>query len=501
MSHTDGPKEKPQLITALENPHYHLLNWYGEPTTSDDNVIKKNLLFWHRWIFNDLSDDQKKWLIQENIFDQNEFSAFTLHEKNTYIWKLEQRLNKEFPEQHFFLRDGRVDLTRTYFNSIFYCKNYLFPNGLTLNGSTFNITPNFKNAKFIKYSNFENTTFKKSANFHNTRFLKGATFSNNEFSDQADFTSATLKSVTFNNVKFNGGACFENTIFQGIIKFTGSTEFIKNAHFNGATFSKNSDTRTVSTFEETIFRCNAGFHNTKFHSKIYFKEVIFEQEVDFTLAEFNCDFHADHVTYKKLPTLSSLDGIIHPFSILNSINNFIDSKTTMTEMRSAKVQTYKNTFAALKSKALEIHQDDFVRNIWAIELKLKRQDILDKDKIPVSDFLEIMASWLYEKTSDFGRSYTRPFGILICLIIIGIIVQFLLQFISYPPYLFDWKEGAVTAIEISISNSLLFLLPWSSDNIKYMNGCVKTLSLFQSIFSFILFFLIGLGLRNKFKIK
>lgn len=427
---SDETPKKP-LTPALQNPWYHLLTWYGEPEgLGDYQVISKNRLFWHRYMYEVLDDDHKKWLIEEKIHIEEELLSFSDEDKENIDKELENRLaenggsGNSFSFENFWIRFSNVK-----FNNALYFISYIFPIPFNVSNSTFLGEVYFFKTKFSQWTEFNGSIFSEKTIFYRSTFLEDVSFSD--------------------------------------------STYYKKVNFSGSTFG----------------------------SSIIINQTNFENLVDFTLAKFDGVFSATDTTYEKLPFFSSLDGIIHPISLLNSIDHFIRSHNIVDQIENSEVQYYENTFSALKNKAIEVQKDRFALNIWALELQLERKLLKQKEKKDFRVRLNILAISAYESTADFGRSFVHPFYALLCLMLIGLLVQYGLQYIFYSPFGLEGWESLKIATSISVSNTFLFLTPWKVEGMALMNGWVKFFSLVQSVFSFAFIFLIGLGLRNRFKIR
>ncbi|AJD51612.1 hypothetical protein SAMN02744133_12027 [Thalassospira xiamenensis M-5 = DSM 17429] len=123
----------------------------------------------------------------------------------------------------------------------------------------------------------------------------------------------------------------------------------------------------------------------------------------------------------------------------------------------------------------------------------------------------IETSWLgsvldmaFSAFSDYGQNILRPFAALIVLTAASIGAYKTLATETFANWWAGWAQGAV----LSASNSLPFL-PQSrdlrTDALTALYGtdpglCVDILMITQGVLSFIFLFLIGLGLRNRFRL-
>jgi hypothetical protein len=99
---------------------------------------------------------------------------------------------------------------------------------------------------------------------------------------------------------------------------------------------------------------------------------------------------------------------------------------------------------------------------------------------------------LYELLSDYGRSYIRPLGALFVVAAIG----------AGAFWYFDARTYG-EALGLSAANTLN-VFGFRRDfglAIDTPFACLEVMSAVQTIFGTILLFLVGLGIRNKFRMK
>jgi hypothetical protein len=135
----------------------------------------------------------------------------------------------------------------------------------------------FKEAKFGLSCSFSRTTFGSHADFSSASFAKGTGFDNSSFHSHADFTGATLGDGTsFSAVAFGSPALFDTASFGNDADFRAAT-FHGAAEFRGAGFG-----------DRPMFR------KTRFVGDADFQAAAFGDDIDFECAEFSrsADFSA-----------------------------------------------------------------------------------------------------------------------------------------------------------------------------------------------------------------
>lgn len=221
----------------------------------------------------------------------------------------------------------------------------------------------FSKVKFIGGdTNFRNAEFRKIAEFKKVKFKGSAIFTEAEFKSGTIFNKARFKwSALFNNSQFNGNVYFEMARFNGKVDFissrnnddTNNTDaFDGEVHFEGAEF-----------LGEPIFEVT--FENRKFQQKTSFRDCTFEKAPRF----HGCRLHQD--------------------------TDFTDARFWDRQGDEA-IKAYRTLKLDMEEKRAREEQLRF----YALEMKSRRHT----EKRTLIKFL----SWLYEKTSDYGQSVSRP---------------------------------------------------------------------------------------------
>jgi hypothetical protein len=141
----------------------------------------------------------------------------------------------------------------------------------------------------------------------------------------------------------------------------------------------------------------------------------------------------------------------------------------------------------LEMNRLQKHEDEL--NFFALELQSRR--VLQEQKLKGSG----LPIALYGLVSDYGRSYARPLYALIAVAAFGTLVLLL----SGGP-LAPWQS-----LGLGIANTLN-VFGFRKDffdavTIENLPTLLKILAAVQTILGTILLFLVGLGVRNRFRMK
>ncbi len=296
------------------------------------------------------------------------------------------------------------------------------------------------------------------ADFHLATFLGWiAVFSSATFSGRATFTSATFSGfASFGSVTFSGGAYFDLATFSRPADFS-STTFSENVEFQSATFSGGVD------FRSTTFSKSANFLNATFNAKTIFAHVVFGAGVPvFHGAKLHEATEWHRVTWPEPP-----QGERH-----------------------AQDQVYAYERLKQEMEQLKKHEDEQL--FFRKELRARRGLVA-----PGSGAW--LLNYLYEVSSDYGQSIGRPAFWLFVSFAIGFFV-----FANAPVF-----KGAPMTIQsaagLSLANIFSFLPAkreiMTQSMIENLSDAAQFLGGIQSVLGLIFFFLLGLALRSRFRMR
>jgi hypothetical protein len=228
--------------------------------------------------------------------------------------------------------------------------------------------------------------------------------------------------------------------------------FEKDAYFSSSTFSGYADFRSAK-FKSTTLFADARFvtHVPKFHAADIYDDTIFPPR-------------SDDLEY--WPPLKGED--------------VMDAE--------AQKRAY-NRLRLFMSRSLQIDEEQFFHRM---EMRCKKETA-DKAHTPIY--------WFYEKLSDFGNSVVRPVFGMVLLIAVGAALMLFHLEMGKP------ATGAQfnTAVGWSISNTLPFLgfgkLYFGGKFALGLPVWLKVVGGVQTLFGFVLLFFLGLGLRNRFRLR
>lgn len=431
--------------------------------------------------------------------------------------------------------------------------NFEFGNGVNFEGTKFGDRVSFENATFNDSSNFRNCNFGNITTFEGVKFSRAVYFCGSKFGEFLNFDRAEFHlSVAFNNVTFNSCTMFHNCKFK-IADF-------QNSEFNGSVSFDNSSFSYLN-FNGT--RCKGHFRLGKglIHNDAIFEGVIFENSANFSGRIFGGRTSFGKMSSISSNLGKNKEVITTEVSILDESTNFAyvpnfhgAQLNQDTLFEGAKFPPFCGKIEAIHAyRALKLafsaHQATreeqfFFRNEMAEEA-LFSSVILSCEK----GVFTFSRSWLknifkkkntinklnmlnlfrppriyymaYNNFSGYGFSVARPAFLLIMfpLLVMNILSGFIAYSAGWQQWLpwsgirwtFNWNEiyhfiqfcvsGALPMLDIKNEVLLkqLNILFGNVENISYI--LLSIISGFQKILAILGWFLIGLALRNNFKIK
>lgn len=288
--------------------------------------------------------------------------------------------------------------------------------------------------------NLDATYFKTIVDFRQFYFPAWTRFNTATFSEFADFETAT----------FSGTADFETATFSG------------DANFETATFNK------TAYFKTAVFCGNPNFSNGKFLSRTSFSQARFTKIVP---KFYQCTVHED-------TSFTALKG--HWPAI--TTDNADDSKRAYIRLRHI-------------MNGLQKRDDEHF--FFRQEMRCKAE---------LEGGLYKILSGSFRVLSNYGHSVGRPVGWLFGLVMACAVIYFAYGVADAQARLHPLSpKGGFSALGQSIANSFSFFgfqrLYYGTEFVKDLPFGLRIMSGFQTVLSFILIFLLGLGLRNRFRLR
>lgn len=419
--------------------------------------------------------------------------------------------------------------------------NQTFEIGTDFSGFNFGSSANFENAEFNGLVSFQSAIFGEKANFDLVRFKKGATFQNARFENDVTFTLAKFSNLAFfSYAQFGGITDFTAACFTGQVSFNKvihgqklifnladfncspvsfvaasledflsvypleEREPIKSwaacqnlspgkincAQFGGATFSSTVDFSGIEFAGQTKFSKSFIYQLNYWHERDIRGRLIFEGEKAKLLASLK--------TEPGKPLLFGSPPIFHncKFNQDISFDGAEFPKPTGLESSIRAYRTLKLAFAQMQA----------VRE----EQQFFKLEMAEEHHAMRGGLRRVHA--LYAFISDYGFSTLRPSVLLLsttvfALILYGLLAGYslCLPFLSSCSPSNKWLEfGLINAIPLTGMDQYSDTLRSSLYPVTLhpvIQALVTTTLILQKSFSLLALFLIGLALRNLFKMK
>ncbi|HEV2556477.1 MAG TPA: pentapeptide repeat-containing protein [Bosea sp. (in: a-proteobacteria)] len=346
-----------------------------------------------------------------------------------------------------------------------------------------------------------NSKFSGLAEFGGSSFSDHANFSDSIFSGRADFEGASLADATFSKAKF-GAASFQQARFFGEAVFDNAT-FVGGTTFAKASFSKRSSfLRAVyssdaifdgvtffgsASFDKVSLSGTAGFQNAAFAARVGFEDAKLQSATNFAGVRFTRDpprFHG-----ASLHEGTQWHGALWP--------------PTPDDTEQAQQHVY--SYERLKQEMERLKKHDDELQFFEREMRSRR---IVEGKRSAAGLLNLA----YDCLSGYGRSILRPMLGLVATFLLGILVM--VNTVGWPRKCWYCptsvvSESAWNAVKqaalLSFANMLAPLNVrkdfFDADMLAGLPGWLKMFAGLQTLLALAFAFLIGLALRNRFRLR
>ncbi len=364
----------------------------------------------------------------------------------------------------------------------------------------------FSNAQFGDGVSFGNAQFGKgNVSFDYAEFGKGnVDFSNAQFGDGVSFGNAQFGDgdVIFQCAYFgDGGVIFQCAHFgDGNVRFDYAHFGDGNAGFDGAHFGDGLVDFNGAHFGNGKF----SFGKTKFDGSLYFgapkntKDEANQNTKDISLLSFNgAIFKQNFVLEGHFHCIPDLryTKIEHHFDLSGvKIDKLTRNKDKDKDKAEAKENAEENAarLRRLRELAENNRHHDAGLDFFALESRVMRKS---------GDWCKFRSALdrLYQLSSNYGRSILRPS----LWLLLSTLSFFVIYWWSATAQCAKWQD----ALNLAVSNALPFILSSRGQAEVAFKAlfpektvCLVLLTYGQSLLSLVFIFLIGLGLRNRFRL-
>ncbi|MCP5085674.1 MAG: pentapeptide repeat-containing protein [Rhodobacteraceae bacterium] len=446
-----------ELQPANKNRWYVLATIFGQQEEGkeawefDQELAARNRRAWNGWACRDLDAGAREKLAQKIGLAAEDLAPLTTAETAEIEERFKDKLGSgaTLPEP-----DETVDLKTTYIKKPLGFEKYVVFRSADFRSATFGGDANFSSATFSGNANFSSATFSRPAYFSSATFSGNAYFNSATFSRPAYFSSATFSGdAYFSSATFSGDADFSSAVFSGF------------AGFRSTIFSGYID------FSSTVFKSATRFDGGRFLTAVpQFHAAELYDDTTFSLSE---DYRLNW------PKVSGVEWPMPPEAA---------EAWEETVMPAAEQKRAYNRLRLFYDNTLQVDEAMFFHRR---EMACKRQI----DGFPLNLIYAV-----YSVVSDYGYSVVRPLVLLAFLWIVGAGVMLAHLGAGGQQHVMQWKAAGW-----SFAN----LFPFFGFHRRYFSGGVfDELPAFlngvggvQTVLGFVLLFFLGLGLRNRFRLR
>lgn len=455
MDTTMNAAEKPELKPANDNPWYWLATLYGEwknDSKLDKDIARKNRIAWNRWFANAFPAEQRDELLKKG-FSPEELVPWTSTEEAELAIAFTTRSGRT--DQSLPNPARKIDFSHTIFDSNVSMTKFHFPNGVNFTLATFSGTADFESATFSGDAYFDSATFSERTNFTSATFSGNADFKAATFFGDANFRLATFSGVASFGSTFSGYTNFGSVTFSGFTNFM-SAKFSGGAYFVSAKFSKD------TLFILVTFTSGIDFKNSESTAMTLFSNAHFKSEVP--------DFRG-----AKLHEATEWHGVGWPAPPDKTI---------------AQRQVYAYERLKQEMERLKKHEDE--QFFFCKELRARRE------LAPLWSVARFL-NYLYAVLSDYGQSTSKP---LLWLCGLFLLVS---DVFAWVPEITGTSMTIPQAASLSFASIFaIFPLPkgiLDPDVFASLSSLAKIIVVVAAFFGTLLLFLLGVALRNRFRLR
>ncbi|KMW60338.1 hypothetical protein AIOL_000491 [Candidatus Rhodobacter oscarellae] len=467
------------LTPAARNPWYVLMTIAGAPSDPNDHeTISKNRRFWNAWACSELKSQDRLEIAAKLGCALDEISLWSSEEKERVVLELGQRL----PGTEIPCPSNAIDLRGLFFSGRMFSRGFVFPSAVLFKGSCFQDFTTFQGSQFRDIAGFEGVEFVANVDFRYVEFVQSAYFRGTSFNEtgsfqgvafqwNADFRGASFTSSgEFFGVVFNHEAYFQNTNFRLLANFDG-------AEFKGGGNFSNSQFGADAVFTGSVFAGSPWFEGCEFNGGVWFKKGSFMDLTSFENARFT----------KMVPEFFERE-FYHGTVFSLQQENWPSEKATNAEV-------FKLLYSRLAQVMSDLHKPDDEQFFRRQEMRCKQ--VLEEP-------LPKLLLRLYGFVSDYGYSVTRPLALLSVVFVLGFLA---LAVGNCPAPGIDqsMQECGWGAMGLSFGNTFAFFgfgrLYFPSGFFEGLPAWLKVLGAGQTVLGVVLLFFLGLGLRNRFRLR
>ncbi|MCW8914564.1 MAG: hypothetical protein OQK24_01775 [Magnetovibrio sp.] len=331
------------------------------------------------------------------------------------------------------------------------------------------------------------------------------------------FTGCTFNAIPFKHDCFSGGVDFSSASFDGedlafhYIEFRGKVNFME-ASFSGGVYFYRCQFEGAAYFPMCHFQRGgcffsdvefkggiANFRASHFDEPLWFSRTSFSHGADFSRITSDDSIYLESCEFSRVPDFRysgfkrhfPLSGMRIDYAVSSDIVDFAG-------VRFDKAKTHEDAdkFRRLKELAIQAKDHEKEQDFFAKELMAKR--------FYETKGLALVWSYLYEWFSDFGRSTWRPLSALLgTWFIFGLCYWWSAQWSAVGP-LKSVGDGMKMSASVLVPFVATARTSYAEAKLalfgKTTGFLLDFFVIFEGILGLAFAFLIGLALRNRFRI-
>ena len=457
------------LTPANENPWYVLMTLYGEQDGDevDRDLHDKNRAAWNAWMGQGMSSADRMTAADLDGFELSDVwvSSDRLDNIRARFSQVWAERNSETPDPGPPNPEEMADLSKTSFEHKVVLSEML-----------------------IDRVRFTGSTFHESVSFWRSVFLGKALFNSVTFSGDAIFKRATFDgTVWFERARFNGIVTFKSATFYGTARFY-LAAFHGPTHFIVATFDGSARFRSATFYDDVSFD-SASFQDFAYFVKTRFGAL----EASTTCMPSFVDSQFDRPT-------SFREAVFHDcypdFSgaVLHELTQFTAKPQNWPVRTAQDPEDAKIACAAIRHALAQQSLPEEEHFFFRREMKFARQ---------IGGFWQRLPYRLFGVFSNYGHSIAQP--------LLWLIILWFAGGLAYAPHFGGialLQTDPVRLIEpfsFSLASQFQFLgfqrIYFGPEYVQALPIWIQGLAGVQTISGVMLLFLLGLGLRARFRLR
>ncbi|WP_335622343.1 pentapeptide repeat-containing protein [Bosea sp. RAC05] len=492
----DAAPEPAQALTpANQNPWYVLATLHGEQPEGathgafDKEIHAKNRLTWNKWAAGALSQKQRDILRERHedsgqpVFSEQELTPYTAKEMVALKRRWRRQWTDRNPSQPVVpLPDPSqfVDYSSVHFDRPIIWEGIFSTRIIHFTGAKFSRDAILSNSLFFEFADFRGVEFYGYTSFCDIKFCRNAWFEKRNFFKHAHFTDSIFQSVWFESTIFHRSVDFRRSSFSDIACYTDVT-FLNYAQFSEVDFFGD------VWFSRSTFSNDAWFASATFTGEAWFGNAKLQSSTSFADARF------------------ILNPPLFHGATLHEGTQWHGARWPVPPDDAAQAQEHIYAYERLKQEMERLKKHDDELQFFEREMRCRR--VVEGWSTPAG-----LLNRAYDLFSGYGRSIFRPMLGLLATFVLGIAAM--VQAACWPgragscPAILTLDSPFIAFKQATLLSFANMLAPlnvrkdfFDADMLAGLSGWLKIVGGLQTLLALAFAFLIGLALRNRFRLR